>query len=429
MKENCNVSLWSKGTCFLCDKQDQLSGKAEQCCCPLGFSMLFISAVCIGIGLLALIGASWGSIPNIIKIIFYLALLAANIYGVYKSLVSENAKLKESLLVVLSIVLLAGINLFSDIFNLPVMFYDTLLIWCVLNIPLLCMTKKSLLSIFWIPLFLMSMTSFMSRFALTDYIINLLHLQAPGLMMWIIAFALLLISVSRGQTSAFGRAANFWFIGTLTLNLLMNEIFQDVGFYSYGIFLRDLLFTPSEYCWIYWVACSVALSIFIFKDKNGKYNGSTVALLIMILFNYIAAYTPLIFIPNFGLMAAICTLAILITALVRTITLEKNGLSKFLLGLICLRIVLIYWQDFGSLALTGFGLICAGVIFVWIAKQIERQENSAQIENKTEDKMVSHLNLEEKKKTVSSAKSKAPAKKAPAPKKKVVKKEKKTTKK
>ena len=427
MIEKCTLSAWSKGCTPSCAKHERADGTCS-CCCPmLGFSMLFISAVCIGIGLLTIIGANWGNIPSFIKVIFYLALLSVNIYWLVKASATNRDRLKEGLLVVLAIMLMAGINLVSDVFGLPVQYYDRVLIWCVLSLPLLFITRKSLLSYFWIPLLLLALTALMSRFETTSMIIDTLHLQAPGVIMWLIAFCLLMIAVRKGEASPFGRAAYFWFMGIITLNLLLNELLQDVGFYSYGVFLRDLLFTPSEYCWIYWVACAIALSFFIYSDKDSKYNGSIIALLILILFNYIAAYTPLIFIPNFGLIAAVCTLAIMLTALVRTIELGKSGLSKWLLGLICLRIILIYNQNFGSIALTGLGLICAGVVFVWIAKRIGMQNIEAeQIEAPVAAKEVK---AETKVAVTPAAKSKAPAKKAPAPKKKVVKKEKKTTKK
>lgn len=429
MNEKSKLSTWGKGCFTSCAKQESANGSTCGCCCPmLGFSMLFISAVCIGIGILSILGANWETIPNIVKIIFYLALLSVNIYWLCKAASMNNIKLKEGLIIVLAIMLMAGIVLVSDVFCLSTQYYDNILIWCILSLPLLFITDKSLLGCFWIPLFLLSATTFLSRFETSALIIDTIHLQAPGVMMWLIAFALLMISVRKGENSSFGRAANFWFIGMIALTLLLNEIFQDVGFYSYGVFLRDLLFTPSEYCWIYWVACAIALSVFIYSDKNGKYNGSVIVLLIMILFNYIAAYTPLIFIPNFGLMAAVCTLAVMLTALVRTTEFGKNGLSKLLLGLICLRIILIYNQNFGSLALTGLGLICAGIVFVWIAKRINIQCHNTVVAETVAAEAV-ELKKEIKKPETTPSKSKTPIKKAPAPKKKVVKKENKTSKK
>lgn len=430
MNEKCKLSAWVKGCSALSGKTEPTKSATCDCgcCLSLSFSMLLISAFCIGIGLLAIIGANWHMIPSAVKIIFYIALLAINIYWLKKASKTAQNKLKEALLIVLAIMLMIGINLIADVFGLTVQFYDKILIWCILASPLLFLTKKSLLGCFWIPLLWLSLTALLSRFETTAWLIDTIHLQAPGVIMWAIAFILLLIS-AKTATSSFGRAARFWFCGTIVLTLLANEILQDVGFYSYGVFLRDLLFTPSEYCWIYWVVCAIALSAFIYSDKQSAYNGSIIALMIMILFNYIAAYTPLIFIPNFGLMAAICTLAILITALVRATEQNRNRLCKLLLGLIALRIILICNQDFGSLALTGLGLICAGIVFVWVAKRISLQNQVLPEKSPETPSAIKETPKEPKRVKAPAAKSKATAKKAPAPKKKVVKQEKKTTKK
>ena len=98
MIEKCTLSAWSKGCTPSCAKHERADGTCS-CCCPmLGFSMLFISAVCIGIGLLTIIGANWGNIPNFIKVIFYLALLSVNIYWLVKASATNRDRLKEGLL-------------------------------------------------------------------------------------------------------------------------------------------------------------------------------------------------------------------------------------------------------------------------------------------------------------------------------------------
>ncbi len=128
--------------------KDKNSGFAAKLLSILG---IFI----IGVGVISVIAANWDGISDVIKLfVMFLMLFGCGLLAFYwdKNGMTEKA---EKMLVGLFLLSGATIGLIIQVYQLSGgKWYNVLLIWCLVTLPLLFALKKSYVAYFWVPVFL-----------------------------------------------------------------------------------------------------------------------------------------------------------------------------------------------------------------------------------------------------------------------------------
>ena len=128
--------------------KDKNSGFAAKLLSILG---IFI----IGVGVISIIAANWDGISDTIKLfVMFLMLFGSGMLAFYwdKNGMTEKA---EKMLVGLFLLSGAAIGLIIQVYQLSGgKWYNVLLVWCLVTLPLLFALKKSYVAYFWVPVFL-----------------------------------------------------------------------------------------------------------------------------------------------------------------------------------------------------------------------------------------------------------------------------------
>lgn len=128
--------------------KDKNSGFAAKLLSILG---IFI----IGVGVISIIAANWDGINDAIKLfVMFLLLFGSGMLAFYwdKNGMTEKA---EKMLVGLFLLSGAAIGLIIQVYQLSGgKWYNVLLVWCLVTLPLLFALKKSYVAYFWVPVFL-----------------------------------------------------------------------------------------------------------------------------------------------------------------------------------------------------------------------------------------------------------------------------------
>jgi uncharacterized membrane protein len=330
-----------------------------------------LGALAVGMGVIAVVAANWELIPGTVKIALMLALNGTAALGVFVAWQRGWEKTREILALTLAGLVLAGIALISQVYQLDGKVWQAMLIWFAVCTPYLALvTRTRLLGVAWAAAAVVTYLAALEP--LERALRGLFRGDAVIMLAWVPGLLLLAIGVVRGWQSQWRGQANA-IIACGTLALL----------FAAGI-PQLFVFRPSDEAGaIVAVVLSLLVAALLWHERGRDREGAT-ALTIIVL---AGLGTWLATMAIWKLTGAtgqtfwsrrstdafpyLCAALVFIAfwAVVSWLALQAGRRTLFALAfaVIVVRVVIIYWEAFGGLLNTGLGLIGGGVLCLALA--------------------------------------------------------------
>ncbi len=316
-----------------------------------------LGGLAFGIGIISIVASNWEFIPAWIKLTTDILILIALSFGINWADTFAKQWQKETLIIVYYIVFLASISLVGQVYQLGTPTYQGMILWTLGSAPLVLMGASRSLAIFWLVGILATYACIVEVF-----IGGLEHIykkEAIALFIFFPPFALLMISslsffkiAKPNFVSVFKPAAIIWILA--------------MGFVSQFIWYQKI----SDHEVLFWspVVISMFTLVFVWFYKLEWIVENSMQALILrafLVLNSLLICLPWIFQrPAFDLIGVgshfiLCGFLGWIA-----LKIHHKKLFNWMAGLAGFRIVTVYFEVFGSLLETGFGLIATGVIIL-----------------------------------------------------------------
>ena len=339
-----------------------------------GFVSLGICVISIGV--ISLIAANWEYIPGMVKLIFDFIILLAVAYVIFRFRNTEKDYVWDSLLTFFAFLCLASIALISQVYHTGGELWQALAFWLIITIPAVHMTRKKLLPHIWILAFLFTLISWLlsdnSPWQLLTASVSdenefMIFLTLPFL-----CLVLDIVFERFRSTGRYGEIFRIWSVlggifiaGAVDIyySVLGDELVRNslIPLYALAAVCIVLLFTISKYS---------------YKQKIIITIMTVLTAAVFIPYNYLNAESYHLAADFIG--AGFSMIIFLLFAMLFILN-DRRKLFNLATLLIGLRFLIIYFQVFGGLAATGFGLIFSGLIIIGIAflwfKKREKFEN------------------------------------------------------
>lgn len=321
------------------------------------YIMLGLGSFFIGVGLIALIAANWENISAGIKLGSAGLLLVLCACGIYICHLKGKTLLQEILLLLYALLILATIGLVAQIFQLQPEGLKAFVFWSLLCIPLLPLSSAQPLSWVWIPTFLISVCEQLGRqtwYQSWQNYISDNFAAGEGLFVLFLLTLIYAAIPQRLKGQAWYKSLQTWLIIGISMIAIYLDAFQgyydaaaeEAGLSSAGIFALML----------------IALAAINHWQKQSQQTALLMA--VLLLFSFLLQQNERYSLIN-ELLSFIMTLSLLAVVLFYAYRLAKPRLINLAAGLIALRVLLGYFELFGTLSLTGWGFILSGfAIFI-----------------------------------------------------------------
>ncbi|EMO53801.1 DUF2157 domain-containing protein [Leptospira noguchii] len=342
----------------------------------LYYSFLILGAVVIGIGVIAIIAANWEEIHDFVKLGFGLAVLALVAgLGFWKR---KNSNLLTVFIILYSILILGMIGLISQVYNLEGEYYQAAMLWCILSCLFLIATDSKTFLYLWILGFQIFMIGWIQEYTLDhpehfgqnqSYWIQYFYYSLMIFTgVWLVSEKFVLES---RKNTLFFWAVVFWIVGTWSMSFFSNltNLYNGSGTEN-GI--------GYQFAWLIMI-CRLLILIPIFYllvsnpeiDSNQKKSLGIGLVLFFLLcfphpFRYIHSAEPTIgtHIWNYSIQLFPSFLFLLFWLAIASAFRNHKRIFDLSLAIIGIRFLFFYFDLFGSLTYTGFGLIISGLLII-----------------------------------------------------------------
>lgn len=330
-----------------------------------------LGAFAVGMGVLAVVAANWERIPGWLKIAVNLGLNAGAAAGVFIAWQRGWEKTREILALLLSGLVLSGIALISQVYQLHGDIWLALLVWMAICTPFVALvTRSRVLGVAWS---LAAATTYVTALdTLAPVLDRLLGGESVMLLAWVPGLLLLAVGVARGAwMECRGQGNAIAACGLLALLV------------AAGI-PQLLVFNAREGAGVLVAVVVTLLVAALLWQARGRDPAGATALMVIVLAG-LGTWLATMAIWNFagsegrtfwsrrsadGLPYLGATLVfIAFWAVVSWLALRagRRGLFACAFGVIVVRVFIIYWEAFGGLLNTGLGLISGGVLCLGLA--------------------------------------------------------------
>lgn len=335
----------------------------------LSWALLALACFCILLGIVSVISANWQEIAPEYKLFLDFVLLIGTAAAVFKMYRSGRDIWFEWLLLFFAGLILASIGLIAQIYQIQPEGLRGYLLWSVLAFPIMLFSRKIVLPLVWLPVFMLSLIDALNDMRFFERILEILQKTFPfaisiaGILVFSFIYRLLAVHF-RTRLAAQIKAMKFWLVFDISvLVIVMDFGAGDV----FGSMLLSQLF--DNYSWAsVIVICGLILGTVGFGYFSYKYNYSRLLTCILaILLGFSLVYNAL---PEnkdvlniWGFLLSMSVLSCLVAyALIKS----RMKLLNLSTALMALRFFIVFLQVFGSLLMTGVGLIVCGVVFLGI---------------------------------------------------------------
>ena len=312
-------------------------------------------------GVISLVAANWDEIAPWVKLSGYFLVQAAVGYAFYRN-AAKPGVVRETLLTLFAALFLAGIGLVAQLYNLHGDGWQALLMWVVITLPAVCLAHSWVLVHLWIAtLFLTSVLWAGANPAA--------GISEFGRACVVATLPLLLIAIAlwgehvRPFNSHLRRAALGWGIAVV---MLVGTPLANVLWHAPTDEFRPHL----TYLALPWTALVMAAAgAWYWPQVKRDVRLASVGLLVAC---GVFATLPLFFgdsseslgIKVLAAAGFFCTWVLAATTAAFAHRKRWFDLASLV---IALRVVIVYFEVFGSLAMTGLGLIFSGIVILAIA--------------------------------------------------------------
>jgi uncharacterized membrane protein len=309
--------------------------------------LYLLGALIVAIGVISLIAANWFRIPDAVKLGADFLLLLGLGFATLRSQDSNKLLAFEGFLLSFILMCLASIGLISQVFHTGGKLHEALLFWSLITFAAASAARNILIPFLWTGAFLTGI----SLAALESIALQpIFHrsFQAVFMAIPLLCAVLTIISKNFGEESASTRAFRAWTIlGGITA-LAVAEVtelhrdFTSAYFPAYALWSLAL--------WGVWKASGYT------RIQKGLVSGVLFTFLSSFHLPFLGVSLPVVYashtVLELGLMAVFVA------------SLKERALFQGFLTLLGLRFLTLYFQAFGGLARTGFGLILSGALVI-----------------------------------------------------------------
>ncbi|MBM9578774.1 DUF2157 domain-containing protein [Leptospira sp. 201903070] len=334
----------------------------------LYYSFLILGVVVIGIGIIAVIAANWEEISDFVKL--GAALLVLTSIGTAGFLKRENPNLLTVLIVLNSILILGMIGLISQVYNLEGRYYEAAMLWCILNILFLISTDSKTFLHLWLVGFQIFLTGWIFE---KEYSIQSFHWPEYFFLSTVGYFTLWLVSEKFSLDS---RKGSFFFWAVLFLiagssyrgfvEKTPPEILEDLGW----------IHSVAGFPWLklcFRLLALVPAGLLLVSNKDFSISQkkslalSSVFLFFLYFpfpFQYVPITSILSYVWNYSISLIPALLFIFFWLGIASAFRSHKRIFDLSIAIIGIRFLYFYFDVFGSLTYTGFGLILSGLLII-----------------------------------------------------------------
>ena len=319
------------------------------------YSFLILGASIIGVGVISVIAANWDTIPDWAKLGADFLLLIGLAIAIHLTWDKKQSIQFEVLLVCFLFLCLASIGLISQIYHTGGKFYQALMLWTLITAGIPLVSQKTFGPFLWVSGFFTALISMAlispSLESLYKYNFMAVYMAVP-LLSAVLAVPSKKFLGEGGLTSAFH--------GWILIGILMGLAVAETGIYGYSRHLNYSETGFPAYLPGYILGTVSALGVCF----NSEISRSQKILLLVFLVTYFLPFHLLYMIEEPGNILAFCTIINLSLLAIFLASIQQRKLFQFLLFVVGIRFLILYFQAFGGLALTGFGLIMSGILII-----------------------------------------------------------------
>jgi len=325
------------------------------------FVLSSLGGLAMGAGVIALVASNWDFLPSWIKLAVDILIMVALSFGIIWSDATAKYWLKETLIIVYYLVFLASIGLVGQVYQLGSPIYQAMIFWTLGSAPLVLMGVSRSLAVFWLVGILTTYACIVEAFI--GNLEPLYKKEAIALFTFFPPFILLLISsspffqrIKPHFVSVFRPASVVWILA--------------MGFFSQFFWYQKV----SEQDVLFWsplalMVMTIAFETFYRFEPVFKNVELVLTLRVFLIVNSLLISLPWVLPRDAFDLVGVASHFILCGFLGWiALKVSHRKLFNWMAGLAGFRIVTVYFEVFGSLLETGFGLIATGVFiltFVW----------------------------------------------------------------
>ena len=342
------------------------------------YGFLILGVTVVGIGIISLVAANWDKIPGIVKLINMLFILCGIAFVILKLDNNEKQIVFDAVSALFIFLCLSAIGLISQVFHTGGELYQALLVWVIITFSLGLLGKKDFLPALWVGGFILMFLAWsFSSHSWWYHLDNRIDDDNVFTVFLTLPLLALFLGELMVRFELLRRHGNFFKIVAI-LSVFVAFITADIHFsagmfkYVIGAFVPVYIFGTASLILIFYK------SGFSRKEK--------------IILSIIIGVTVFIFVPHFfggkidhgnrkfgELVGALYHITMLILLSIIFIIKNNKKLFNIITLLVGVRFLVVYFQVFGDLATTGFGLIISGLIIIGVAvlwfKKMDKIEN------------------------------------------------------
>lgn len=323
------------------------------------FGITGLGVVVLMTGVISIIAANWDQIPPSAKLWGYFISLSLLGWAAVKRYETPGV-IRECLLTAYAAYVLGGIGLIGQLYHLSGEGYEALFAWLVLVLPIALLAQSRLINNLWCVGLISALALWLFSSAQHEEAVRVYTIAAAPWITLSIGYLLW------NRFAFFSSALRVWSYAML---LLGYAIIANIA-WSFGEELPDPLRHPG-YAWaLPFLGFLLALGTIWFRQKVlGR------GLSIAIAFTLVSL-GALLMPPTYGtlddtifsqIIGCLLFIAAWSGAAAIAAGMERRRLFDFAALVIAVRFIVVYFEVFGSLAATGFGLILSGAVILGIA--------------------------------------------------------------
>lgn len=323
------------------------------------YAMLGLGGFTVGLGIISVVAANWEEIPDRMKLVVDLVLAAILAAATYQSSGRGKTLATDALVVVYYIFTLASISLVGQVYQLTAPTYQALLLWSAVTAPLVWLGHSRWLGVLWCAG--LTWTYGLSMEALLDDVHGVVESNLAVVLVG--GFLLAAFAANRGWVLPRKPQLSMGIQGGLQLLLLLAAFVSTAPWYE-RIDADELLSWGLLAVGLMGVGAHRMLDWMLPDCPPRARHG--IAGFVAISWVSLAASMTLEH-ASIEALGGIFQLALLCALAWTAVQLGRVRMFNALTGLIAVRILIIYFEVFGSMLDTGIGMITGGMLTLLMA--------------------------------------------------------------
>lgn len=328
-----------------------------------------MGAFAIIVGVISVIAANWGHVPDWMKLgadlVACLGLAAALYWNVTRHDGQEKLWIRELLVVLYYGFVLASMALIGQTYQLGGTVESLLLVWTLVTLPLVLFARGRFIALLWFTAtaitYLLNVNElydlirlrtdfdrrFIKSFVASLYVLGPLVFLLISRVPWLV----------REREQVAEHLSRYSWLLIVVMGLLSQFLwYKSVSNVGY---INNLL----AICFV----ATTAVIYFIPKLYAGETSDTHKAMRVLLAVVFVLGASAIWYRYKLELAGALTNLAFLCVLAWAAIKIKSTYLFNILTAFICLRIIIIYFEVFGSMLETGLGLIVGGVLTLLIS--------------------------------------------------------------